>query len=246
MRFSPVLASGRLLRRYKRFLAEVAATGGPLTLHCPNTGAMSGCSDPGLEVWFSRSSNAARKYPHTLEVVCTSRGRVGVNTARANGLVAEALGLDRIAELSGYWRHTAEVRIPDSRGRFDFLLEGASRRCWVEVKSLTWCGDGGRGAFPDTVSERALRHVQALVERVRQGDRAVLLFCVQHTGVRFATTADEIHPAYGAAVRAAVASGVEVIAYRCTIERDRIELTDRLAVRLDAGARGEETGSSPA
>jgi sugar fermentation stimulation protein A len=244
MRFSPVLASGRLLRRYKRFLADVDAAGGPLTLHCPNTGAMSGCSDPGLEVWYSTSSNATRKYPHTLEVVCTSRGRVGVNTARANALVAEALGLDRISELSGYSRHTAEAGIPHSRGRFDFLLEGAGGRCWVEVKSLTWCGDGGRGAFPDAVSERALRHVQALVDRVRQGDRAVLLFCVQHTGVRYATPADEIHPAYGAAVRAAVGSGVEVIAYRCLIERDRIELTDGLSVRLDAGARAEDAAPS--
>jgi sugar fermentation stimulation protein A len=236
MRLSPALARGRLLRRYKRFLADVESAEGVLTLHCPNTGAMSGCSDPGLDVWYSTSRNAARKYPHTLEVVCTSRGRVGVNTARANALVAEALGRGRIVELAGYSRCTAEARIPNSRGRFDFLLEGPAGRCWVEVKSLTLCGDGGRGAFPDAVSERALRHVQDLEERVRQGDRAVLLFCVQHTGVSYVTTADEIHPAYGAAVRAAVQSGVELIAYRCLIERERIELTEAVAVRVDVGA----------
>ncbi|MFU8813766.1 MAG: DNA/RNA nuclease SfsA [Pseudomonadales bacterium] len=236
MKLSPPLIRGRLLRRYKRFLADVETTQGALTLHCPNTGAMAGCSEPGLEVWYSTSSNPARKYRHTLEVVCTALGRVGVNTARANALVAEALAAGRIDQLRGYQRHVPEARIPDSRGRFDFLLEGAGRRCWVEVKSLTLCDATGRGAFPDAVSARALRHVQALEERVRQGDRAVLLFCVQHTGVRYATTADEIHPAYGLALRAAVRTGVEVIAYGCSIERERIELLAGIAVDLHAPA----------
>jgi sugar fermentation stimulation protein A len=236
MKLSPTLACGRLVRRYKRFLADVEVAEGALTMHCPNTGAMSGCSDPGLEVWYSASAAPGRKYPHTLEVVCTNRGRVGVNTARANALVAEALAGDRIIELAGYRQVTAEARIPASRGRFDFLLESDAGRCWVEVKSLTLCDEGGRGAFPDAVSERALRHVQDLEERVRQGDRAVLFFCVQHTGVRYVTTADEIHPAYGAALRAASAIGVEVLAYRCSIERDLIEVTDRLVVRLQADA----------
>jgi sugar fermentation stimulation protein A len=236
MKLHPALARGQLVRRYKRFLADIEVPEGTLTVHCPNTGAMSGCSDPGLEVWYSTSGTPGRKYPHTLEVVCTSRGRVGVNTAKANALVAEALAGGRIVELLGYRQLTAEVRIPGSRGRFDFLLEGPAGRCWLEVKSLTLCSDGGRGAFPDAVSERALRHVQDLEERVRQGDRAVLLFCTQHTGVRYVTTADEIHPAYGAALRVAAANGVEVLAYRCSIERDRIELTDSLTVRLGAGA----------
>jgi sugar fermentation stimulation protein A len=230
----PELDCARLVRRYKRFLADVELPeGGIRTLHCPNTGAMSGCSDPGLEVWYSTSNNAARKYPHTLEVVCTERGRVGVNTARANALVAEALQHGRVVELEGYQRRTAEAVIPGSRSRFDFLLESSAGRCWVEVKSLTLCGPSGRGSFPDAVSERAARHVQALEDRVRAGDRAVLLFCVQHTGVRFAATADEIDPVYGAAVRSAMRSGVEVIAYGCVIERDRIELADRVPVVLD-------------
>lgn len=236
MQLTPPLARGRLLRRYKRFLADVEGADGLLTLHCPNTGAMAGCSDPGLEVWYSTSSNPARKYPHTLEVVCTARGRVGVNSARANALVAEALTAGLIDQLGGYPSRVSEARIPGAGGRFDFLLEAPGKRCWVEVKSLTMCGDAGRGAFPDAVSERAVRHVQALEERVRQGDRAVLLFCVQHTGVQYAAAADEIHPAYGVALRAAARSGVEVIAYRCAIERDRIEVTERIAVQLENAA----------
>ena len=232
MRWSPALARGRLVRRYKRFLADVETPSGVETLHCPNTGAMAGCSDPGMEVWYSTTDNPARKYRHTLEVVCTSRGRVGVNTARANPLVAEALEQGVITELRGYARTRREVPIPGERGRFDFLLEGVGTPCWLEVKSLTLCHEGGRGAFPDAVSERALRHVEALRARRAAGDRAVLLFCVQHTGVRYATAADEIHPAYAAALRAAAAEGVEVLAYACRIEPTCLGITRPLPVRL--------------
>lgn len=233
MRFLPPLAAGRLVRRYKRFLADVETPDGVLTVHCPNTGAMTGCTEPGLEVWFSTSDNPRRKYRHTLEVVCTPAGRVGINSARANDLVAEALADGIIAELGEPAGVRREARIPGAgRGRFDFLLTGEGGACWIEVKSLTlWLGDG-LGAFPDAVSERAVRHVEALVERRRAGDRAVLLFCVQHTGVEVATPADDVHPAYGAALRSAAAEGVEVLAYSCGIERDAVVLSGRLPVRL--------------
>lgn len=232
MRFSPPLASGRLVRRYKRFLADVETSGGVVTVHCPNTGAMTGCADPGLEVWLSTSDNPRRKYRHTLEVVCTPAGRVGINSARANDLVAEALAAGRIAELDDAGEVRREARIPGDGGRFDFLLSGPAGACWVEVKSMTlWLGQG-RGAFPDAVSARAVRHLAALVARRRAGERAVLLFCVQHTGIEVATPADEIHPAYGDALRAAADEGVEVLAYGCDVGRDELVLSAPLAVRL--------------
>lgn len=232
MRFAPVLERGRLVRRYKRFLADVETDTGLMTVHCPNTGAMSGCTEPGLEVWYSTSDNPKRKYPHTLEVVCTPHGRVGVHSARANALVGEALARGRIGPLGGYATVRPEIRMPDGSGRFDFRLEGADAPCWVEVKSMTLCLASGRGAFPDAVSERARRHVEALQERRRQGDRAVLLFCVQHTGIRYATPADEVDPQYGEALRRATAAGVEVLAYGCRIQRSRMELTGPVPVRL--------------
>lgn len=232
MRFEPALHRGRLLRRYKRFLADIDVGGEVRTLHCPNTGAMTGCAEPGSEAWFSISADPRRKYPGTLEVVCTPRGRVGVNTSLANRLVAEAIGAGRVPELAGYSDLSREVAIPGERGRFDFSLVGDCGTCWVEVKSMTLCLEDGTGAFPDAVSERALRHVQALMARRQDGERAVLLFCVQHTGVRWATPADHIQPAYGAALRAAVDLGVEVLAYGCGIERDEISLTMPLPVRL--------------
>ena len=233
MKLQPPLARGRLLRRYKRFLADVETEGGErLTLHCPNTGAMTGCADPGSEVWFSTSGNPKRKYPHTLEVVCSQYGRVGVNTARANALVAESLDLGRLPGFEDYREVHREAAIPGGAGRFDFRLQSAGAVCWVEVKSMTLCHEGGRGAFPDAVSHRAQRHLAALQERRRAGDGAVLLFCVQHTGIRFATPADEIDPDYGRALRQARDAGVEVLAFGCRIEPDEISLSGPLPVLL--------------
>jgi sugar fermentation stimulation protein A len=195
---------------------------------------MSGCDVPGSQAWYSTSANPGRKYPHTLEVVVTELGRIGVNTARANGLVREALEAGLLAEFSGFELVRAEVAIPDEPGRFDFLLREAQcgRPCFVEVKNMTLCDARGRGSFPDAVSERAVKHVKALERRVRAGDRAVLVFCVQHSGITRATIADEVHPAYGAAVRGAVAAGVEVCAYGCLIEPDEIRISSSIEIDL--------------
>lgn len=233
MIFQPPLARGRLLRRYKRFLADLETEAGDvLTVHCPNTGAMLGCAEPGSEVWFSESSNPARKYRHTLEVVVTTHGRAGVNTARANALVREALSAGVGSSLTGFSVVRSEVPIPDESGRFDLLLGDGERDCFVEVKNLTLCDAAGRGSFPDAVSVRAVRHVRALARRAQAGDRAVLAFCVQHTGVEYATLADEIDAEYGAAVRAAAAAGVEVLAFGCSIEPAEILVTSELPVDL--------------
>ncbi len=234
MRLCPPLAVGILRRRYKRFLADmVTAEGNETTIHCPNTGAMLGCSEPGSTVWFSTSNNPRRKYRHTLEVVLTPLGRVGVNTARANALVAEALEKGNVAELTRYATIKREARIPGETGRFDFLLTGPDiSDCYVEVKNLTLGYGDGTGAFPDTTSERAVRHVRALAARVKAGDRAVLLYCVQHTGITVATPADDIYPEYGEALREAVNAGVEVLARSCLIERDEISLGADLVVKV--------------
>lgn len=243
MKLEPPLASATLIRRYKRFLADLDAADGPLTVHCPNTGAMLGCADPGSEAWYSTSDNPKRKYPHTLEVVISAHGRVGVNTGRANQLVAEALAARALAPFAGMTLVRAEAAIPDESGRFDFLLEAEDgMSCWVEVKNMTLCDDTGRGSFPDAVSDRAVKHVNALLRRVQAGERAALVFCVQHTGVLRATLADEIHPAYGAAVRAAAEAGVEVLAFACRIDRDEICIDVELPVDLADQRPADLTG----
>jgi len=234
VKLDPQLQRARLLRRYKRFLADLETPSGErLTAHCPNTGAMLGCATPGSEAWYSDSGNRQRKYRHTLEVVVTPAGRIGVNTSRANWLVREALEAHALEPLADLTLVRAEVAIPDESGRFDFLLsDEAGRACYLEVKNLTLSDEKGRGSFPDAMSERALKHVRALLRRVEADERAVLAFCVQHTGVQTATLADEIHPAYGEAVRQAAAVGVEVYAFGCTIALDEIRIDRMLPVDL--------------
>ena len=229
---NPQLAVGTLVRRYKRFLADVATPDGVVTMHCPNTGAMTGCDAPGSEVWYSVSDNPKRKYACTLEVVIADGQRIGVNTLRANGLFREALETGNLAGFESSQFLRAEAGIPESAGRFDFLLDERGTSRYVEVKNLTLAGDRGLGLFPDAVSVRALKHVRALMRRAACGDGAALVFCVQHTGVERVTTADEVDPAYGAALRQAVKSGVGVFAFACRIERYEILMDAALPVEL--------------
>ena len=153
----PKLFTGTLVKRYKRFLADVVtASGETITVHCPNTGAMTGCIDPESRVYYSESDNLKRKYPCTLEFVETPAGLVSVNTGRANTLVGEALAHGRIQPLTEYLDIKAEAKIPDGGGRFDFLArDPAGNAAYIEVKSVTLLQAGGRGEFPDAVSARA-------------------------------------------------------------------------------------------
>lgn len=246
MGFEPPLLPGVLIRRYKRFLADVEVAGrGVVTMHCANTGAMTGCDTPGSRVWFSTSSRPERKYAHTLEIVETAAGdRIGVNTMRANVVVEEALAAGRIPELMAE-RVRREVRIPNApagcrkdefpHGRFDFGLYRTETNqepsTYVEVKSVT-LARGSLGAFPDAVSERARRHVEALAHCVSIGYRGVLLYCAPHTGIHRVTPADDIDPEYGSALRRAIDAGVEVIAYGCTVSPTDITLDGALEVVL--------------
>ena len=218
MIYSPPLIEARLVRRHKRFLADVElADGSLLRTHCPNTGAMTGCSEPGSRVWLWDSGNERRKYRHTLELVASGADWVCVNTARANQVIAAAIEDAQIPPLAGYGSVGREPAIPGGTGRFDLKLSDAALGdCYVELKSLTLGLADGYGAFPDAPSERALKHVAEL-RRVRSElqCRAVLMFCVMHSGVRIATTADAIQPAYGDQIRQAMAEGVEVYAWRC-------------------------------
>jgi sugar fermentation stimulation protein A len=232
MELVPALQRGRLVRRYKRFLADVLTERGEVvTMHCPNTGAMTGCAAPGSTVWYSCSNSATRKYPCTLELVETAAADlVCINTGRANALVAEALESGRIAEAAGT-SIKREVRIPGEAGRFDFVVQAADGSLtYVEVKSVTLARSPGVGEFPDAPSERATRHVRALEKLRRQGHGALLIYCVQHSAVRRVTTADDIDPAYGAAVRAARDAGVDVAAYAVRLSPQHMSLHDPVPV----------------
>ncbi|MEM7220902.1 MAG: DNA/RNA nuclease SfsA [Pseudomonadota bacterium] len=234
MRFSPELIPVTLLRRYKRFLADVRlADGSEVTAHCPNTGAMLGCAEPGSRAWVSTSDNPRRKYAHTLEIVASGDDLVGVHPGRANSLLAEALDARRVEELDGYAQRRPEAAVPDAAGRFDFLLRASPGHpdCWVEVKSVTLCRDGV-ARFPDAVSARALKHVEALVRRVDAGERGAFVFVVQHSGATAAGCAADIDPAYADGVLRAIDRGVEVLAYGAAVSPQGIEIRGRLPFQV--------------
>ncbi|ATR84784.1 DNA/RNA nuclease SfsA [Pseudomonas sp. HLS-6] len=236
MRFSPALEEARLLRRYKRFLADIElASGEQLTIHCPNTGSMLNCMIEGGKVWFSRSNDPKRKLPGTWEISETPQGRLAcVNTGRANALVEEALHAGRIKELAGFSALRREVPYGEENSRVDFRLEFPDGPAYVEVKSVTLgFSDSTTAAFPDSVTQRGTKHLRELAALARQGVRAVQLYCVNLSGVDAVRPAEEIDPAYAAALREAVADGVEVLAYGVRLEGEQIEVDRRLPVLIN-------------
>jgi sugar fermentation stimulation protein A len=235
MHFSPTLETARLLRRYKRFLADIElASGEKITIHCPNTGSMLNCMVEGGQVWFSRSNDPKRKLPGTWEISETPQGRLAcVNTGRANALVEEALRAGVIRELAGFTGLKREVAYGEERSRVDFRLEFADGPAYVEVKSVTLGFDGSTvAAFPDAVTQRGAKHLRELAALARQGVRAVQLYCVNLSGIEAVRPAEEIDAAYAQALRAAVADGVEVLAYGTRIDGEQVYVDRALPVLL--------------
>ncbi len=211
--------SGALIRRRQRFLIDLRLEDGALlTVHCPNTGTMEGCLEPGALVVASRALSEKRKYAYTAEWIRLAAGWVGINTLRSNQLVAAALRAGQVAELAGYAEVRPEVRC-GPRSRIDFVLAGPGLPdCYVEVKNATWpTPDGGVG-FPDAVTERGLKHLRELRALVRRGQRAVIFFLVNREDGSFFRASHERDPAYAAALRRAARAGVEVLAYRVRFE----------------------------
>lgn len=235
MRFSTPLEAGRLVRRYKRFLADIVSDAGEaLCIHCPNTGSMLNCMGEGARVWLQRSNDPRRKLPGTWELVETPQGRLAcVNTARANRLVEEALLDGVIEELAGFTALRREVAYGLENSRVDFRLDYPAGPAYVEVKSVTLgFGDTAVAAFPDAVTLRGAKHLRELAALARDGVRAVQLYCVNLTGIEAVRPASEIDPLYAAALREAVAAGVEVLAYGVEISPEEIRLSRRLPVIL--------------
>ncbi|MGI9251428.1 MAG: DNA/RNA nuclease SfsA [Pseudohongiellaceae bacterium] len=245
MRIPGGLQEAELIQRYKRFLADVIlADGSRITLHCPNTGSMKNCAEPGSRVWFSTADNPARKYSNTWEVVeVAGKWLAGINTGRANALVAEAIEAGHIRELAGYGKMRREVKYGEQGSRIDLLLEMESSQaplCFVEVKNVTLKATldtdqneaDGNGLFPDAVTVRGQKHLNELMKVVQQGNRAVLMFCVQHTGIKQVAPADGIDPEYGKLLRQAHEAGVEILAYGAQFNLPDAEISLRDAVPI--------------
>jgi sugar fermentation stimulation protein A len=234
MLFDSALVGGKLLRRYKRFLADVRLDSGETVIaHTANTGAMTGCAQPGSRVWLSASSNPKRKCQYTWELVEVEGGTlVGINTLRANQLVTEQLNSADVPELYGYESIRREVAYGEERSRIDLLLEQHLRPpCYIEVKNVTLV-EKGVAMFPDAISLRGQKHLRELMTVVADGDRAVLCFCIQRHDVHEFRPADHIDVHYGRLLREAHAWGVDVLALKAQPDVGGITLTERVPVML--------------
>ena len=235
MRFPDPLVAGVLLRREKRFLTYVRLDDGrEVVAHTNNTGAMTGCSEPGSRVWISPASNPKRKLRWTLEIVEVAPGvLLGVNTLMPNRIVKEAILEGRIPALAGYDRVRAEQRAVPKGSRFDLLLErdtdAGVERCWVEIKSVTLV-DGPRALFPDSPSVRGRKHLVELAQCRRGGDRAVIFFALQRSDAVTVGPADTKDPEYGVELRRALAAGVEAMAWRAAVDPSEIVLSEEVPV----------------
>lgn len=229
MKFPTPLIRGRLLKRYKRFLADVVLDGGEtVTATCPNTGSMLGLVAPGSTVWLSASDSPTRKYRHTWEMVEADLGQgpclVGINTGHPNKIVSEAIGAGQVKELKGYAALRREVKY-GLASRIDILLEDAKRGlAYVEIKNVHLSRKAGLAEFPDSKTERGVKHLRELSEMVRQGHRGVMLYLIQRGDAAGFDFAADIDPAYAAAFAEAHAAGVEALAYRCALTPEEIRL----------------------
>jgi sugar fermentation stimulation protein A len=235
MRFPTPLIPATLIKRYKRFLADVVLPSGEtVTAHCANPGSMIGLMPPGARVWLSRSDNPSRKLAHSWELIEVDLGSgaelVGINTSLPNALAAEAIAAGRIPELVGYQSVRREVKY-GKNSRVDFLLEGSGRApCYVEIKNVHLMRAPGFAEFPDAVTKRGAKHLAELSDMVAAGHRAVMLFLVQIGSAQRFKLARDIDPAYGRAYDAARACGVEAIARRCRLSHDGIEVADAISI----------------
>jgi len=228
----PPLIKGTLIKRYQRFLADVVLENGDtVTAHCPNTGSMKDCCEPGRPVYLSVHDNPKRKLKYTWELIQMPGSLVGVNTLMPNRLVKHAVLTGQVGELGGYATVRSEVKM-SAHTRIDLMLLDARRgTCHVEIKNCTMVQDGV-ARFPDAVTARGLKHLQELGAQVDAGHRSVMFYFIQRMDADRFAPADDIDPAYGRALRNALASGVEILAYDVHIDMREIRLNRRLPCRL--------------
>ncbi|WP_373501936.1 DNA/RNA nuclease SfsA [Desulfococcus sp.] len=228
----PEMIPGKLIRRYKRFLADVLLEDGrTVTAHCPNSGRMTACCEPGRPVYLSRNDNLGRKLKYTWELIRMPTSLVGVNTQVPNRLVAESIDRGVIQELSGYASLQREA-VVGGRSRMDILLSDPKKgRCYVEVKNCTFVADGA-ALFPDAVTARGLKHLVEMRRLVTEGARCVMFYLIQRMDADLFMPADAVDPDYGREVRRAAREGVEILVFDVAITLQRIRLNRRIPWRL--------------
>lgn len=238
MKFPEPLVKGTLIKRYKRFLADITLEDGQvITAHVANSGRMTGVSDPGSTVWLLPNRSKTAKLPFRWELIEVEDTLIGVNTGRPNALVQEAIEDTVIAPLAGYKSLRREVKY-GANSRIDLLLEGPAnpalpQTAYVEVKNVH-TREGDKATFPDAVTARGLKHLQEMTQMVREGHRAVMIYCIQRGDCTSFDTDDPVDPAYGAGLRQAIKDGVEAYAYGCDMSLTGIYVRREIPLKLTA------------
>lgn len=234
MRFPSPLHRGTLLKRYKRFLADIELESGEtITAHCANPGSMLGVAIEGAPVWVSEHRDGKRKLPWSWQLIKLDGVLVPINTSNPNTIVAEALADKMIPELAGYDSHKREVKYGD-KSRIDFLLEGGRRKesCYLEIKNVHLSREPGLAEFPDSVTARGAKHLTELTAMKESGARAVMLFVIQRNDCQRLRPAADLDPAYAKALNEAAAAGVELLCYDCEVTTAEVVLRRAIDIEL--------------
>lgn len=232
MKFAKPLIRATLQKRYKRFFVDATLENGETVVaHCPNTGSMKGLLDTGNTVWLTHNPDPTRKLHYTTEIIEVNGHPVGVHTGHPNALVAEAISAGKIASLPADWQLRREQKYGEN-SRIDILLESDNgEKCFIEVKNVT-LREGDAALFPDAVTERGTKHLHELAAQVRQGHRAVMFYLAQRADCQYFAPAAHIDPTYAQALKDAIAEGLEVLAYMCTVTPESIEVSAPLPLKL--------------
>ena len=232
MKFEKPLIPGKLIKRYKRFLADIELDSGKfITAHCPNSGSMKTCANPGWKVLLSESDNPKRKYKYTWEMVHNEKCWIGINTIIPNIIAEEAIKDGTISELSRYDDIKREVKYGEN-SRIDILLQSENEKCYVEVKNVTLVEEDGNYYFPDAVTSRGLKHLNELMEMKKQDHRAVMLFVIQRNDGNIFKPAAHIDPKYAEGLKTAYENGVEILVKQAEVSPEKINITEKVDYKL--------------
>lgn len=231
MKFSQPLISGRLIKRYKRFLADIELEDGVIvTTHCPNSGSMLSCDIPGSPVKLSYHDNPNRKYPFSWEMVKANNTWIGINTMLPNKLVSEFILKGLIPELVGYEKIITEKKV-SQHSRLDLMLEKENEQCYIEIKNVSLVQEG-IARFPDAVTKRGAKHLRELIKLKEEGFRAVIFFLIQRQDGKYFMPANDIDPEYGRTLKEAHSKGVEILPYRAIVNPEEIRIDKKLEFYL--------------
>ena len=227
MKFKKKLLQGTLLKRYKRFFADIKYQDKTITAHCPNSGSMMGLLDTGNNVWFSKSDNPKRKLKYTLQIIDVNGNLVGINTQLTNKIVLESLKKKKIKSLIDFIDIKTETKFSDNT-RFDFLLSNDKDKCFLEVKNVTLLRKNNVAEFPDAITLRGTKHLKELINAKKKGYKSYILYLIQRNDCKFFKIAKDIDQEYKKAFDEALNSGVEILCYDCKLTDEEIKINNQI------------------